>query len=36
MSKVDDDKSTIQPAYWPWQQVLLEQVLSLKQQARLP
>lgn len=36
MSKVDDDNSRIQPAYWPWQQVLLEQVLSLKQQARLP
>lgn len=36
MSKVDDDNSTIQPAYWPWQQTLLEQVLSLKQQARLP
>jgi DNA polymerase-3 subunit delta' len=36
MSKVDDDNCTIQPAYWPWQQSLLEQVLSLKQQARLP
>jgi DNA polymerase-3 subunit delta' len=36
MSKVDDDNSTIQPTYWPWQQALLEQVLSLKQQARLP
>jgi DNA polymerase-3 subunit delta' len=36
MSKVDDDNSRIQPAYWPWQQALLEQILSLKQQARLP
>ena len=31
-----DDNNTIQPVYLPWQQVLLEQILSLKQQARLP
>lgn len=36
MSKFDGDNSTTQPAYWPWQQAILEQVLSLKQQARLP
>ncbi|MFT5658795.1 MAG: DNA polymerase III delta' subunit [Gammaproteobacteria bacterium] len=30
------DNSLIQPAYWPWQQPLLEQIQSLKQQARLP
>ena len=36
MPKIDDDIITIQPAYWPWQQSLLEQVLSLKKQARLP
>ena len=31
-----DDKNTIQPLYLPWQQALLEQILSFKQQARLP
>jgi DNA polymerase-3 subunit delta' len=36
MPKIDDNNTTIQPAYWPWQQNLLEQMLSLKQQARLP
>jgi len=36
MPRKDDDNTTIQPAYWPWQQSLLNQVLSLKQQSRLP
>jgi DNA polymerase-3 subunit delta' len=36
MSKLDDDNLSIQPIYWPWQKTLLEQVLSLKKQARLP
>lgn len=36
MSKVDEDNIAIQPAYLPWQQALLKQILSLKQQSRLP
>lgn len=36
MSKLDEENSIIQPDYWPWQQTLLEQVMSLRQQSRLP
>lgn len=36
MSKFDQDSNTIQPGYSPWQRSLLEQLLSLRQQSRLP
>ena len=36
MSNPDEQSNIIQPGYWPWQQPLFDQVLSLKQQSRLP
>ena len=31
-----NDENIVQPGHWPWQQPLLEQVLSLKRQSRIP